>query len=255
MKKLSILIFLIMLAISLSGCLVSDKSTKSTQNSGEISAAVADKIEAFFLYNEFDSPRDNWTTENEGVNWNPANDWTVEDIMSLFNSNHDEGYQILTIYESEYDLEYKKDFNKLEDELTEMGSIFIKQPGVYHLGVYYLVSEELKSDIEYQYKHYYNIDLDLKTSLILKDGVESKNLKVIPESQNSAKAIVYFLVYEQNEDIGPLVTDYGTVTFQFTKVSGEWLIDRMVINYLDVDDAPVDQIEAAPDWVQAASGI
>jgi len=242
-----------MLAMSLSGCLVSDKSTKSTKEDGEISAAVADKIEAFFRYNEFDSPRDDWATEEGEVAWDPENDWTVEDIMLLFNSNHGENYEIVTLRED--GISYGKSFDKLEDELVEMGSIFIRQPGVYHLGVYYLISEKSKSDIEYQYKHYYNIDLDLETSLLLKDGVQSKNLRIIPEGQNSAKAIAYFLVYEKNEEIDPMVTDYGIITFTFTRTDGEWLIDRLVIDYKDVDDAPEDQIEDIPDWVQAASDI
>ncbi|WP_018248134.1 hypothetical protein [Orenia marismortui] len=263
MKKLSILGLLLILAISLSGCLVRDASSNHTLSNEEIAAESLINLEYFFRYNEFYKRKDK---DDYGLE--------VADIMELFNDRkYDEAVVTISDHTG---AKQRKDYDTLETELYEQKYLFGNQPNPYRIGVYYPMDREGKSEIEEQIWDQLEINIDLESILLIKDESELereltdseklnrerlRNLKpeVLFETQSKSKVKVGFFVLEQAEDIGPLMTDWGEIYFEFINEGNGWLIDHVAINYEDgiggLDNAPIDFnglddiFVNFPDWV------
>jgi hypothetical protein len=214
------------MTMGLSGCLVRDDSSSGDNVEDTVieENLRVELVEEFFQLNEFIN-----SEMVDGASWN------VDDLIALFNDQIDGN--VLTIQDVKLTTESKKNLSRLEDELEEMETIFRYQPDVYRLGVYYFINPD-SEDTDYALKlNEADDDLALTTYVI---------------DKRNAKIKVGFIVYEQTEDIAPMVTDWGYITFQVEKVNPRgWLIDRMTINYQHPDDNPANAGKILEDDIPA----
>ena len=213
MRRYAVTILIVMVAFSLTGCLVADNSTTfmSEKEDEEIEIQSSDLAEKFLIYNSYASG-DEYPYLKLVELFNQENLGTVVTLDYVSGGSTDK--QLTDLYEP--------GVQEDKGELVEQNTIFGEQPDSYKLFFYYNIDEN-SFDVEQYTSHY--------------------RIKFVVREQTEING---------NQMSESIVTDNGYINFTLTQKIEGWKIDNMKIDFKEPGtiSAPdtLEAVEADDEW-------